>query len=338
MSKQILSNRRVHIPTALLATIAVAVFSSSVATAASKDIVIGAREPGSSHYTFGAAIAGLLSKHTGKTGKVLAVAGAGVWLPMIKNKEADIGVISHFESWLASVGRKPFQSKHDVRLIAVGGGINVGVYVRKDSPIKSRADIKGKRIGCKYAASPAIHIYASAEIASAGYTWKDVKCIPRTSLYAGQRNDFKEKRLEVFYASVGSGLSRELDTTIGIRFLPIDSSPEAMARMRKIYPIVVTKVKAGPPGIRKDMMLTRLPVYIITHKNVSSDLIYQVAKTMWEHNAEFKKMNRRLRSWNTANFADPQAIIQYHEGAIRLYKEKGVWTKQMEEMKQKLAK
>ena len=310
----------------------------SLPAAAQKDIVIGAKEPGSSFYTYAAAIAGVLTKATGKTGKVLSVAGAGVWLPMMENKEADVGLVSHYQGWVASVGRKPFPRKYDVRLVLVGGGINVGLYVRNDSPIKSRKDIKGKRVGCKYAGSPVIHTYAEAEIANPGFAWGDLKCVPRTSLYAGQRDDVKEKRLEVFYASVGSGVTRELDSTIGIRFLGVDPAPEAVTRMKKVYPVVVTKVKAGPPGIREDMWLVRLPVYLITQKNVSADVIYEVTKALWDRNDALKKAHKRTRSWDRGNFADPQAILPYHPGAIRLYKEKGVWTKQMEDAQAGLTK
>ena len=323
---------------AIAAVAAGGLMLASLPAAAQKDIVIGAKEPGSSFYTYAAAIAGVLTKTTGKTGKVLSVAGAGVWLPMMENKEADVGLVSHFQGWLASVGRKPFPRKYDVQLVLVGGGFNVGLYVRNDSPIKSRKEIKGRRIGCKYAGSPAIHVYAEAEIANPGYGWKDLKCVPRTSLYAGQRDDVKEKRLEVFYASVGSGVTRELDSTIGIRFLGVDPAPEAVSRMKKVYPVVVTKVKAGPPGIREDMLLVRLPVYVITHKKISADVVYQVAKSLWEHNDALKKANKRTRSWDRKNFADPQAILPYHPGAIRLYKEKGVWTKQMEDAQTALSK
>jgi TRAP transporter TAXI family solute receptor len=303
---------------------------------AANDIVIGSKEPGSSFYTYAAAIADVLSKNTKKTGKVLSVAGAGVWLPMMENNEADIGLVSHYQGWLAKTGRKPFPKAYDVRLALVGGGFNVGLYVRNDSPIKSRKDIKGKRIGCKYSGSPAIHVYATAEIADPGYDWSDLKCVPRTSLYAGQRDDVKEKRLDVFYASVGSGVTRELDSTIGIRFLGVDNSPEALARMKKVYPVVISKVKAGPPGIRKDMWLVRLPVYVITHAKTNGDTVYQVVKTLWEHNDALKKASKRTKSWDKSEFASDQAILPYHPGAIRLFKEKGAWTKAMQANQDKL--
>lgn len=311
------------------AAVALALPPAIAPARAANDIVIGSKEPGSSFYTYAAALADVLSKYTDKTGKVLSVAGAGVWLPMMEQKEADIGLVSHYQGWLAWKGRKPFPKAYDVRLVLVGGGFNVGLYVRNDSPIKSRKGIKGKRIGCKYSGSPAIHVYATAEIEDVGYGWKDVQCVPRTSLYAGQRDDVKEKRLDVFYASVGSGVTRELDSTIGIRFLGLDTSPAALARMRKVYPVVISKVKAGPPGIRHDMWLVRLPVYVIAHKNTSADLVYKVVKALWEHNDALKKASKRTKSWDKSGFVSDQAILPYHPGAIRLYKEKGVWTKAM---------
>jgi TRAP transporter TAXI family solute receptor len=318
------------------ATVVVALPSAVTPVRAANDIVIGSKEPGSSFYTYAAAIADVLTKNTKKTGKVLSVAGAGVWLPMMENREADIGLVSHYQGWLAWKGRKPFPKAYDVRLVLVGGGFNVGLYVRKDSSVKTRKDIKGLRIGCKYSGSPAIQVYASAEIADPGYSWKDVKCVPRTSLYAGQRDDVKEKRLDVFYASVGSGVTRELDSTIGIRFLPVDNSPAALARMRKVYPVVISKVKAGPPGIRKDMWLVRLPVYVIAHTKTSDDVVYQTVKALWDHNDALKKASKRTKSWDKSEFASDQAILPYHPGAIRLFKEKGVWTKAMQANQDKL--
>ncbi|MDH3234147.1 MAG: TAXI family TRAP transporter solute-binding subunit [Alphaproteobacteria bacterium] len=320
-----ISARRLRLHTFAATCLGFTVMAGAV-QAEQRDIVIGAHEAGSHMYASGAAIAGLITKHTKQTGKVLAVAGSGVWMPMMEAREVDLGLLTHYQGWLAYVGKKPFPRKFDIRTALIGGGIAVGLYVRNSSPIKTRKDIRGKRIGYKYSGAPAIGVYAEGEIANAGLTWKDVKAIPRTSLYAGQREDVTERRLDVFYASVGSGISRELDSTIGIRFLGLDTSPAALANMRKVYPAVVTRVKAGPPGIREDMTLVYLSTYLVAYTKVSDDVVYRTVKTLWEHNAELRKSAKRLRGWSTDKFASEKAIIPYHDGAIRLYKEKGVWT------------
>ena len=296
---------------------------------AQRDVVIGAHEPGSTFYAYGAAIADAISKGTKRTGKVAALAGAGVWLPMMDRGELDIGLMSHYDAWLAANGKKPYPQKFSLRLIAAGAGFTVGPYVRNDSPIKSRKEFRGKRMASVYAGAPTIAVYAAAEIANAGLSWKDVKALPRTGLYAGQREDVTERRLDIFYASVGSGITRELNTTIGIRFVGLDTSPAALASMRKVYPVITRKVKAGAPGIRSDMTLVFLQTYLLAHESVKDDMVYDVAKVIWENNSSLVKLNKKMKGWTTDKFVSSQAIVPYHKGAIRFYKEKGVWSKDM---------
>ncbi|OGA12413.1 MAG: hypothetical protein A3H32_02020 [Betaproteobacteria bacterium RIFCSPLOWO2_02_FULL_63_19] len=321
-------NRRLVARLAALVS-AVAMLAAGVmgpVAAQQKDIVIGTHEAGSSHYLAGAAIADVLSKHSGMTGKLVAVSGAGVWLPMMDNREVDLGVESFHGVWQAYHGVKPFAKAYNVRLVLVGGGINVGLYVRDDSPAKSRKDIKGLRIGARYPGAPNIATYAEAELANVGLDWSNVTSVPRTSLYAGQREDVTQKRLDVFYASVGSAVTRELDSNVGIRFLGADNTPEAVARMRKVYPAMLTRVEPGAPGIKQPMWLTYLPAYLVVRTDLPDEVVYKVAKTLWEKNAELRKVDAKMKSWTTANYATDQAAIPYHSGAIRFYKEMKAWS------------
>ena len=329
MTKTILSARWYK---RLLATLA-ALLGLAVlpASAGQKDIVIGAHEAGSRHYVYGAAFTDLLTKYSGMTGRLVGVSGSGVWLPMMDDNEIDLGIDSFFGLYMAYKGKKPFTKPYDIKLVLVGGGINVGFYVRNSSPITSRYQARGKRMASEYSGAPNVKIYGEAELANVGLTWKDIKGVPRTSIYRGMKDDFAEKRLDVFYASVGSGVTRQLDSTIGIRFLGLDITPKALARMRKVYPAMVTKVKKGSaPGIRSDMSLVYLPAYLVARGNLADDVVYKVIQAAWEQNAALGKVDKKLKSWTPQGFVSPQASIPYHPGAIKFYKEKGVWTASME--------
>jgi len=306
------------------------------AAAAQKDVIIGTHEAGSRFYIWGSAFADLITKFTKYRGKVVAVAGSGVWLPMMEANEVDLGVESFYGLWQARHGKGKFNKPYDFRLVQAGTGIYVGLYVRKDSAIRTRKDIKGKRIGTGYAGSPNIYIYATAEIANAGLTWDDVRGIPRTTLYAGQREDVTEKRLDVFYASVGSSITRELDAAIGIRFLGLDPSPAALARMRKIYPAVIGRVEPGPPGIKEPMWLVYLPTYLVAYSKVRNDVIYDVVKAIWDNYKELALIEPHLKRWTPEKYVTTQAVIPYHDGAVKFYKEKGVWTQEMEKVQKRL--
>jgi len=301
-----------------------------------RDVVIGAHEAGSRFYIWGAAFANVITKHTKYNGKVMAVAGSGVWLPMMEAGEVDLGLETFYGLWQARHGKGTYYKPYNIRLIQGGSGINVGLYVRKDSPIRTRAGIRGKRIGTGYSGSPNIYTYATGEIANAGLTWDDVDGVPRTTLYAGQRADVTEKRLEVFYASVGSSVTRELDAAIGIRFLGLDPSQEAMAKMRKAYPAIISQVQPGPPGIEEPMWLTYLPAYIVAYAKVSDKVVYEVVKAIWENHKELGRIEPKLKGWTPDKYVSTQATIPYHSGAIKFYKEKAVWTEEMEQVQKKL--
>lgn len=313
------------------ATLAAALAMGLAAPAAANtDIIIGATQPGSNFFIIGTALTDVISKSSSYTGKLITSAGPAQWLPMMVDREVDLGILSHYEAWLAGQGKPPFDQKHDIQLLAVGTGLNVGLYVLDESPIRSRSEIKGLRIASEYAGSPAINVFAMAELANAGLTFDDMQAAPRTTLYGGQREDVTERRLDIFYASVGSGIINELDSTLGVRFLPLDPSPEAVARMREVYPVVVTEVKAGPPGVDEDMTLTFLPTYIVAYGEVDEAAVHATLGAMWDMNEEFRAANPMLGGWQTDIFATENAIMPYHEHAVSFYKAKGVWTDAMQ--------
>jgi len=302
-----------------------------------REIRIGTSPEGSLYNVFGAAIAAAINSYTPMTAKTLPMSGESAWFPMMQTGEVDAGVSSRVEAWVAYEGIKYYEGKqYPMRLLNVGTGFNVGFYVREDSPIKTVADIRGKKMGTGYPGAQVIHLYATGELANLGLTWDDVEGIPRTSLYEGQKDDVVEQRLDVFYASVGSSVTRELDATVGIRFLGLDPSPEAMARMREVYPAILTKVEPGPPGIKDSLWLNRLQTYIVCPVDLRDDVAYEIVKTQWEHYQDFGAVHPLLKGWIPDGFVSTDATMPYHPGAIKWYKEVGAWTSEMDAVQKKL--
>ncbi len=306
------------------------------APAAAQDIVIGANQPGSNFYTIGAALSDVLSEHSEFTGRLMTSTGAGVWLPMMTTGEVDLGTASHYEAYLAAKGEGPFPQAFDISMIAAGSGLNVGLYVREDSGITSIDEIEGRRIGSGYAGSPAIDVFARGELANAGLTYDDMDAQPRSTLYGGQREDVTENRLDVFYASLGSGLISELDSTLGVRFLSLDPSSEALEHMREVYPAVISEVEAGPPGVKEDIYMTFLPSYLVAYGEVSEDAIHATLDALVEHNDQFRSANPALAGWTTDRFVTTEAIMPYHPHAVSYYREHGMWSDEMEAHQQAL--
>ncbi|MCC6008122.1 MAG: TAXI family TRAP transporter solute-binding subunit [Rhodobacteraceae bacterium] len=318
------------------AAAAVAAAFATATPAMSNDIVIGANQPGSNFYVVGAALSDVISRNSNFTGRLMTSAGAGVWLPMMTTGEVDLGTASHYEAWLAARGEGPFPQPFNIGLIASGSGLNVALYVRNDSDIQTLADVRGRRIGSEYSGGPAIDVFKRGELANAGMTYDDMQALPRSTLYGGQREDFTEGRLDVFYASVGAGIVNELDSLVGVRFLGLDNSEEAVARMREIYPAVVTWVEPGAPGVREGMWMTFLPSYVVGFNDVSEEAVHTTLAALIDLNDDFRAANPALGGWTVDRFVTEDAIIPYHPHAVSFYKERGMWSDAMEARQQEL--
>ena len=98
----------------------------------------------------------------------------------------DFGIVNAIEMGLSYQGparlkiggKNPLPHVPNTRLIMRGSPLSVSMVVKKDSPIKTVQDVKGKRMTGEYPANIAIWFHLYAGLASAGYTWDDVKVVP----------------------------------------------------------------------------------------------------------------------------------------------------------------
>ena len=78
----------------------------------------------------------------------------------------------------------------------------------------------------------------------------------------------------------------------------------------------------------KDQYLLEMDNVLLAREDVSEAAIYEITKALYEHNAELVK-RPGLMEWLTERFVTMEPLLPYHDGAIRFYKEKGLWTKEM---------
>jgi len=95
--------------------------------------------------------------------------------------------------------------------------------------------------------------------------------------------------------------------------------------------------KAGSAtGILKDVALLNNDIYLVSSRQLSDDAAYAVVKALWENTKELWAAYPALASWRQQRMASRSAFIPYHPGAIRFFKEKGVWDKTMDDLQAKL--
>jgi TRAP transporter TAXI family solute receptor len=294
---------------------------------------------GSLYNQIGTGIATVVSLHTPMTVRVQPFGGPPAWLPSMNEGNTDMGVLTGADAVTSYKGivlyKRPFKN---IRLLLVGGALQLGFYVRKDSPIKTIADLKGKRVPTDFPGIPIVALSSKAALASAGLSYKDIVHVPVSDLQAGNQA-FIEGRTDVGWHALRSPAVKEADARVGgVRFIPVNDSPQGAAKMAEVYPGSYPAIqKAGSAtGILTNTALLNNDIYLVAAKAFSDDAAYAVVKALWDNIKDLWAAHPSLRSWVRSRMVSKAAYIPYHPGAIRFYKEKGLWTKQMDELQAKL--
>ena len=304
-----------------------------------RSATIATHAVGSLYNAIGTGIATVVSHHTPMTVRVQPFAGPPAWLPSMDQGETDMGVLTSADAVTSYKGivlyKRPFKN---TRILIVGGAVQLGFYVRKDSPAQTVTDLKGKRIPTDFPGIPIVGLSSRAGLASAGLSYQDIIKVPVSDLQAGNQA-FMEGRTDAGWHAVRSPAVEEANARLGgIRWISVDSSAEGARRMGEVYPgSYPALAKAGSAtGILKDVVLLNNDVYLVGTRQLSDDAAYAVVKALWENTKELWAAYPALASWRHERMVSKNAFIPYHPGAIRFFKEKGVWDKTMDDLQAKL--
>jgi TRAP transporter TAXI family solute receptor len=327
--------------------LAAAVLLAPAAAAQSlpRSVTLGTNPPGSVFYTLGSGLAKAVAGGPFEV-SIQPHAGTSTFLPLLDSGEMEFGVVNAVDMALSHRGpafkiggRNPFPHAPNLRLVMRGSPLLVGLLVRKDSPIKSVHDVKGKRMTGEYPAHLAVWYNMFGHLASAGLTWTDVQVVPVPAVNDGV-DALVQGRADVTEHAINSAKTREADAAVGVRHVTIDCSPEGQARLEKAVPGYYGRiVKAGgAAAVVEDTCFIAYDVYLASSAKTPDPVVEAMLKAVWENTDKLLPVHPLFREWTHARAVDPEVTIPYHTGAIRFYKERGVWTSAMEQAQQKLLK
>lgn len=308
-----------------------------------KVLNLGTHGVGSIANAMGTGIAAVLSEGLNVEVKAIASSGPTEWLPMIDSGEMDLGILNNWDAQMGWQGKSVYRNLSggrgfEIRLITSGHKALNGIVVAEGSGIKSGMDLKGRRYVGIYTGSPAITAQAEAALANFGLTPEDVKMIAVPGVEAGVRALIEGRAEANGSNNIGMGVISELDASRGARFLSFDPSPEAIRRLQEKFPAALVRISPGQgkTGVREDVYLMSYDFYLVGRATLPDNLVYQMVRVLWERNGELTRMNRQLEDWTPENFVNSLNTIPYHPGAIKFYKEKGLWSPEVEARQQEL--
>lgn len=311
-------------------------------------VSIGTHPQGASYNVTGAGIAKVVSEHTPVKITVKPFAGPNAWMPLLNSGELDLGVIAAPDAGWAFNGVNGFKEpSKNVRTLIYGNYLTLpGFTIRQDANISKVADLKGKPVAAGYAGNQIIHLVLEAQLATVGLSWDDVVGVPVTDIAAGMKAVRENRAIAAFGGAPSTAPALEVDSAVTLTNLSFgDWDPndianfpaDMLAEMRKRIPgAAATLVKGGTGWVKRDSVGISYPIILVANAQLSDATAYEIVKGLWENDTELHPISDWLAGWKKETFFNPVPPTPYHPGAIRFFKEVGVWTDEAEKNHQEL--
>jgi len=133
-----------------------------------------------------------------------------------------------------------------------------------------------------------------------------------------------EGKVDATYASLGTGTNEEANAMEPVRFLNI---PNTEANNKILGKLGSSVVKAdAATGIRGETHIVGYPLHLLTSTKVNERTVQAVLKAWWDNQAELLTIHPLFKQFTKDVQAITNFTIPYHPGAVKFYKEVGLWS------------
>jgi len=300
-------------------------------SAAAQTVGFTTLQPGAINHLQAQIISKVVKAKAGLQMRVIPVAGTTATLAAVQNRQAEftIGDVNNMGDALRGEGMfEKLKPMPNLRVVFKITDFPIGIMVRKDGDIKKLEDLKGKRFPVGWQAFPNGIPLSQGVLASAGMSLDDVDGVNVSGLIP-QADDFKVGRLDASLIALPAPKVREVDAAIGIRWLSLPNTPEALARVRKVRPdygIMTVNPSPAAVGVTGPTNFLLIHNLISAGTHVSDDVVYKFLKAVMENKDELVKGHPIFKGFFPNERAATQfSAVKYHPGAIKYFKEKGFW-------------
>jgi uncharacterized protein len=305
--------------------------SVCIAPASAADQLVAFASPaaGGGGYVLVAGMVSTVNKHIPGGVKLVHEATTGT-LEMVRRLQgaynqkkpmfADFGTP---DGWNAYKGEGEYKGRAfgELRSISFNQLVDLYLVVPAGSPIKSYADVKGKRISMGGAGST-VSTLGHLTLDYYGVTKKDFK--PYYFVYKETIEGIGDGSLDGGFFAGGYPMASymELSTTKNVRIVPVDEN--IGKRLVAEHPgHIQGLVKAKSyRGLDQDTPVLGWTGAIWTHAGTSLELVYNFTKTLFEHKEEYYEIHRDARALTLEN-ATKTIRVPFHPGAEKYLKEVG---------------
>lgn len=234
----------------------------------------------------------------------------------------------------------PNWGPQDLRCL-LGRVNSVSICVTKTSGIKKIADLKGKRYAIAKA-NTSVNAKIEPILDAGGVSYKDMTVVEFPS-YGAALKALVEGKADAAGAALTTVSLRELEaSSYGIDWIELPASDtELWAKIQRAIPLAAPYNETLGSGVSKDkpraVMGYRYPM-ITVYGDTKEEEVYAVTKAIVDTYDTYKDASPIMERWQVKNAGAYPMDAPFHDGAIRLLKEKNVWTPEHQKWQDGLVK
>lgn len=291
---------------------------------------VGTNPQGSLAYASGTAVSKVIAQHAGLQFRVAPYGGSSTYLPLVHAGKLDFGFANQGETAFAYDGVEIFKGRpnKNLRNVGVMYRINGTFAVPTKSPVKSLADLKGKRLPSDFTSGRIFHYLTGGLLATQRLDYGDVVNFPVPTFVHGI-DSLIQGKVDAAYIPLNSGAGKKAMASMsdGWRYVGFEVTKGAAERMHAVLPYAepnVVPAKKTNTGVVEPTAMMRVQFYLVTGSHVPEEIVYKSTKTLFQNKAAL------AQAFGPFNRMEPKAMpakhsTPYHPGAIRFYKEAGLW-------------
>ncbi|MBT3549591.1 MAG: TAXI family TRAP transporter solute-binding subunit [Rhodospirillaceae bacterium] len=317
----------------LAAVVATAGFAAALPADAQQAIRIGTSSVGSNFYTQAVGVGEVVNKKAGINTSVQAVGGSAATVRGLGAGKIEFGMANSFAAVTGYKGTYSFKKSGAVknRLVVQGGANHRAIVFTKGKGVNGPKDLEGKTFIGKRRPLPELALITDAMYKVYGVDPSKVKTVGTTNTGQAIKNLVVGS---VAGAAVPLGrkagnIQKPFSDGAFTFFHPTKAKRDEMLKL--LPPLIFGRTfdTDSFTGLKEEVHVFAMNTLFLTAAGTSDDTVYKVTKAIIENTALMKTYHPELANWTAANSLK-NVQLPFHNGAIKYYKEIGLWTPALE--------
>jgi TRAP transporter TAXI family solute receptor len=189
-------------------------------------------------------------------------------------------------------------------------------------------------------ASPGCKSLHEGYMAFGGVTWDDVKIV-QVSSWGAAWNAVIDGSADTAHCLINSAKAVELSASpSGIHWLPAPAdNKEGWGILNKYCPYLRPYTATSGAGASPENPVHIASYYygLVCYPNLDEEVVYKITRGIWNSYENYSSKHPTLKLWTREGALKTDSFLSpYHPGAVKFFKEAGVWTAEHEKVQSKL--